>query len=96
MIDRRDLVDLVELGRRGQGFLRLVLGILDDQLDHLAVDAAGRVDLVCGEFDAAGHLDAGIDVLAGEVGDDADRDVFGQSRAEPGDGDRYGTDRREQ
>ena len=74
-----DLVDVEQLGRGVEPGLRPVFRILDDQLDRPALDAAGGIDPLDRELDAMDHVGARLDVGAGQVGDDADRDrILGQ------------------
>ena len=69
-----DLLALRELGRSVHRLGRIALGVADDQLDLPAVDAAGRVDLLHRQLDAAIDADPGGRRGAGERRQIADLD----------------------
>ena len=57
--DHADLVSARELGGAVHGFGRIALRVAADQLELTAIDAAGLVDLVHGQLNAAIDADAG-------------------------------------
>ena len=68
------------------GLGRFALGIADDQLDLPSVDAAGRVDLLHGELDAAVDPDPGGGRGTGKRRKIADQDRFFRGDRGLGDG----------
>ena len=78
---REDLVALDHLLRRQHRALRIVAGVLEDQLDLAAVNAAGGVDFLDRHLHAVGNrhapaLDRAGQVLVGTDDDLGRRDAF--------------------